>query len=186
MSLGAAAEHSDADNSASAAAVCAMRGSIQAVWTSHAANSIGREPRSLVYALKTKISTPWESAVRLIALFMVLAGVPVTYAQTAAPGAEPIQHEFVIKNFKTESGVVLPEARIVYGTYGKLNAEGDNAILLPSHYMAEMHGYELADRPGQGARSASNCSSSPASCSAMAAHPLPATRRNHFTVRDFR
>lgn len=78
---------------------------------------------------------------RLIALFMVLAGVPVTYAQTAAPGAEPIQHEFVIKNFKTESGVVLPEARIVYGTYGKLNAKGDNAILLPSHYMAEMHGY---------------------------------------------
>src|SRR6202042_2095205 len=28
-----------------------------------------------------------------------------------------------------------------YGTHGKLNAKGDNAILLPSHYMAEMHGY---------------------------------------------
>jgi homoserine O-acetyltransferase len=54
---------------------------------------------------------------------------------------EPVQHEFVIKNFKTESGVVLPEAKIVYGTYGKLNAAGDNAVLLPSHYMAEMHGY---------------------------------------------
>jgi homoserine O-acetyltransferase len=90
---------------------------------------------------KQKNSTPWESAVRLIALFMILAGVQVTYAQSAAPGAEPIQHEFVIKNFKTESGVVLPEAHIVYGTYGKLNAKGDNAILLPSHYMAEMHGY---------------------------------------------
>src|SRR6202044_2948197 len=53
----------------------------------------------------------------------------------------PVQHEFVIKNFKTESGVVLPEAKIVYGTYGKLDAAGDNAVLLPSHYMAEMHGY---------------------------------------------
>jgi homoserine O-acetyltransferase len=54
---------------------------------------------------------------------------------------EPFQHEFVIKNFKTESGMVLPEAKIVYGTYGKLDAAGDNAVLLPSHYMAEMHGY---------------------------------------------
>src|SRR5271168_860299 len=66
-----------------------------------------------------------------------------------APDAEPIQHEFVIKNFKTESGTVLPEARIVYGTYGKLNAKGDNAILLPSHYMAEMHGYGWLIGPGK-------------------------------------
>src|SRR6201996_7179966 len=54
----------------------------------------------------------------------------------------PVRHEFVIKNFKTESGVVLPEARVVYGTYGHLNAARDNAILLPSHYMAKLTGYE--------------------------------------------
>src|ERR1700678_70289 len=54
----------------------------------------------------------------------------------------PVRHEFVIKNFKTESGAVLPEARVVYGTYGTLNAAHDNAILLPSHYMANLHGYE--------------------------------------------
>lgn len=54
----------------------------------------------------------------------------------------PEQHEFALKNFKTESGVVLPEARLVYGTYGKLNPEASNAILLPSHYMANLHGYE--------------------------------------------
>jgi homoserine O-acetyltransferase len=52
------------------------------------------------------------------------------------------QHEFVIKNFRTESGVTLPEARVVYGTYGKLNAAKDNVVLLPSHYMANFHGYE--------------------------------------------
>jgi homoserine O-acetyltransferase/O-succinyltransferase len=52
------------------------------------------------------------------------------------------RHEFVIANFKTESGVTLPQARIVYGTYGKLNAAKDNAVLLPSHYMADFHGYE--------------------------------------------
>jgi homoserine O-acetyltransferase/O-succinyltransferase len=64
-------------------------------------------------------------------------------AQDSAATAkiEPTEHTFVLHNFQTESGVVLPEAKIVYGTYGHLNAAGDNAILLPSHYMAEMHGY---------------------------------------------
>jgi homoserine O-acetyltransferase/O-succinyltransferase len=52
------------------------------------------------------------------------------------------RHEFVIASFKTESGVTLPQARVVYGTYGKLNAAKDNAVLLPSHYMADFHGYE--------------------------------------------
>ena len=51
-------------------------------------------------------------------------------------------HEFVIANFKTESGVTLPQAHIVYGTYGRLNAAKDNVVLLPSHYMADFHGYE--------------------------------------------
>jgi homoserine O-acetyltransferase len=59
-----------------------------------------------------------------------------------AHAADPEQHEFIIRNFKTESGAILPEARIVYGTYGKLNAARDNAILLPSHYMARLNGYE--------------------------------------------
>jgi homoserine O-acetyltransferase len=60
----------------------------------------------------------------------------------AAPQPAGEQHEFVIANFKTESGVVLPQARVVYGTYGHLNAAKDNAVLLPSHYMANFHGYE--------------------------------------------
>ena len=60
----------------------------------------------------------------------------------AAPAPASEQHEFRIANFKTESGVTLPEARIVYGTYGQLNAARDNAVLLPSHYMANYHGYE--------------------------------------------
>src|SRR6202453_2095327 len=70
-------------------------------------------------------------------------------AQEKAQNEEPMQHEFVIRNFKTESGAVLPEARIVYGTYGQLNAAGDNAILLPSHYMADMHGYGWLIGPGK-------------------------------------
>jgi homoserine O-acetyltransferase len=66
-------------------------------------------------------------------------------AQTAQPAQPPHSaehHEFVIDNFRTESGATLPRARIVYGTYGTLNAARDNAVLLPSHYMANHHGYE--------------------------------------------
>jgi homoserine O-acetyltransferase len=65
----------------------------------------------------------------------------VVRAQAKVESKEPVQHEFVLKNFKTESGVVLPQAKIVYGTYGKLDAAADNAVLLPSHYMANMQGY---------------------------------------------
>ena len=71
------------------------------------------------------------------------------FARSQEKAAEPEQHEFTVKNFRTESGVVLPEARIFYGTYGRLNAAGDNAILLPSHYMADMHGYGWLIGPGK-------------------------------------
>src|SRR5580700_5466641 len=66
------------------------------------------------------------------------------FAQTAPTTTleTPERHEFVIHNFHTESGAVLPEAHIVYGTYGHLNAAHDNAMLLPSHYMATLRGYE--------------------------------------------
>ena len=58
------------------------------------------------------------------------------------PAANPERHEFVISNFRAESGVTLPQARIVYGTYGHLSAARDNVVLLPSHYMANFQGYQ--------------------------------------------
>ena len=61
---------------------------------------------------------------------------------------KPERHVFLIRNFHTESGIVLPEARVVYGTYGHMNAAHDNVILLPSHYMADLHGYEWLMGPG--------------------------------------
>ncbi len=57
-------------------------------------------------------------------------------------------HEFVIADFRTEGGVMLPAARVVYGTYGHLNTARDNVVLLPSHYMANHHGYEWLIGPG--------------------------------------
>ena len=72
-------------------------------------------------------------------LLLVVALCRVLPAQNSPAGE---RHEFVISNFQTESGATLPSARVVYGTYGRLNAARSNAVLLPSHYMANFHGYE--------------------------------------------
>ena len=72
-------------------------------------------------------------------LILLIFAARVMLAQ--APAA-PERREFVIANFKNESGVTLPKATVVYGTYGTLNADKSNAVLLPSHYMANLRGYE--------------------------------------------
>ena len=73
----------------------------------------------------------------------------VSAAQNPARVDHADHHEFVIEQFRTESGVTLPRARVSYGTYGHLNAARDNAVLLPSHYMATHHGYEWLIGPGK-------------------------------------
>jgi homoserine O-acetyltransferase len=73
-----------------------------------------------------------------LAIFLVSLLVPAIGAQPA-PSLE--RHDFVIRDFRTEGGAVLPEARVVYATLGTLSAARDNAILLPSHYMANINGY---------------------------------------------
>jgi homoserine O-acetyltransferase len=75
-------------------------------------------------------------SVALLLTLLPIAGTPQQSPHTAE------HHTFVIRNFRTESGVTLPEARIEYATYGRLNGARDNAVLLPSHYMANHHGYD--------------------------------------------
>ncbi len=77
---------------------------------------------------------------RLFALAALVSGAAST-VPSAQPRVTLERHEFLIRDFRTESGVVLPEARVVYTTLGTLNANGDNAVLLPSHYMATFSGY---------------------------------------------
>lgn len=72
-------------------------------------------------------------------LLLLLLLPPALWGQSIAP---PVRLTFVIDNFRTESGTVLPKAQIVYGVYGRPNAARDNVILLPSHYMATYRGYE--------------------------------------------
>src|SRR5947209_17504068 len=77
-----------------------------------------------------------------LVLVLLLSLQALVAQQPAENQIKGEQHEFIIANFKTESGTTLPQARIVYGTYGHLNAARDNVVLLPSHYMATFHGYE--------------------------------------------
>jgi homoserine O-acetyltransferase len=72
---------------------------------------------------------------------LLLTLLPTAATPQQSPHAAE-HHTFVIRNFRTESGVTLPEARIEYATYGRLNDARDNAVLLPSHYMANHHGYD--------------------------------------------
>ena len=88
------------------------------------------------------------------ALFAALVGLnSVGLRAQDVPAAKrsdrATHHVFVIDKFRTEGGAILPQARVVYGTYGHLNAARDNAILLPSHYMADHHGYEWLIGPGK-------------------------------------
>jgi homoserine O-acetyltransferase len=77
---------------------------------------------------------------RILLLLAVLAHGLVTGLVAQTPAAAE-RHEFAIAEFHTEGGATLPKAVIVYGTYGKLNADRSNAVLLPSHYMANRNGY---------------------------------------------
>src|SRR5437588_6043763 len=85
------------------------------------------------YALRC----PVTASMRMKLLLPLLLLTRILCSQPASE-----QHEFIIPNLTTESGTVLPHAVVVYGTYGHLNAARDNVVLLPSHYMANLHGYE--------------------------------------------
>src|SRR5450432_1299675 len=81
--------------------------------------------------------------------FSCLFVVSLALSAQTPPGPASEQHEFRLRNFKTESGVTLPEALLVYGTYGHPNAAKDNAVLLPSPYRDNYHGYESIIGPGR-------------------------------------
>jgi len=87
-------------------------------------------------------------SVKVVFSFVALCALGAT-AATGQRVDRAEHHQFTIVNFRTESGVTLPEAVVVYGTYGHLNAAHDNVVLLPSHYMANHHGYEWLIGPGR-------------------------------------
>jgi len=77
----------------------------------------------------------------------------------AQPPASASRRFFALGDFQLENGIVLPNTRIACATFGALNRERSNAILLPSWYGSDYHGYDFLIRsPMRGTR----VSSSPA------------------------
>src|SRR5271166_1769111 len=46
---------------------------------------------------------------------------------------------FVIPNFRLQNGAVMPQAKIVYETYGRLAADGRNVALITHGYTSSHH-----------------------------------------------
>ena len=76
----------------------------------------------------------------LLSLATLAAADTIGGAQTPA---DPHRRFHIIENFRLESGVVLPRAVIAYATFGTLNAARDNAVLIPSWYGSDHHGYDF-------------------------------------------
>lgn len=55
---------------------------------------------------------------------------------------------FLIKDFKLQCGVTLPEVTLVYQTYGMLNANRSNVVLYPTSYGAQHTDVDWLVRPG--------------------------------------
>jgi homoserine O-acetyltransferase/O-succinyltransferase len=56
-------------------------------------------------------------------------------------------NQFIIKDFSLQCGTVLPEATLVYKTYGELNSDRSNVILYPTSYGAQHGDIEWLIRP---------------------------------------
>lgn len=78
-----------------------------------------------------------------------LIGLLLLLGNPSSVGANGDHQEFPLGDVLLESGATLPNATVVYVTYGALNASRSNAILLPSWYGADHHGYDSLIGPGK-------------------------------------
>jgi|SRR5947208_12190278 len=95
----------------------------------------------------TTAPAPDRRTPTLLAALLAALIAPATGQQARA--SDPATHgTFTLPQLTFESGVTVPEVKVAYGTYGHLDGARDNAILLPSHYMADHHGYDWLIGPG--------------------------------------
>ena len=82
----------------------------------------------------------------------IIVGVLLAAGSFCAPLAaqqadHPEHHFFELGAFRPELGETLPGARVLYVTHGRLNADRSNAILIPSWYGGNHHGYDFLIGP---------------------------------------
>jgi len=74
---------------------------------------------------------------------VALAGAPAPKPEGVAEGPHPEHQTFNLGEFQLESGVVVKDFQLSFVTYGTLNAKKSNAVLLPSFYANNHHGYDF-------------------------------------------
>lgn len=79
--------------------------------------------------------------------FQLIIASLIFAAQPAFAGGE--HKVFELGSFQFESGTVLPDTKLSYVTHGALNADKSNAVLLPSAYGGDHHGYDYLIGPGK-------------------------------------
>jgi homoserine O-acetyltransferase len=67
----------------------------------------------------------------------------------AQQSAHPPHSYFELGDLDLELGETLPDARVLFVTHGRLNPERSNAILIPSWYGGDHHGYDHLIGPGR-------------------------------------
>lgn len=92
---------------------------------------------------------PVDTGRRRVMAAALAAGAAAALPAGAAVLADGARRPFTIDRFRLESGAVLPRATVMFATWGRLNAAADNAVLLPSHYMADATGYDWLIGPGK-------------------------------------
>lgn len=81
-------------------------------------------------------------------LAMVWMSLLLLTGSAAVRADDEVQHHELGAHV-LESGTTLPGARLAYVTHGTLNADRSNAILLPSFYAGDHHGYDFLIGPGK-------------------------------------
>jgi homoserine acetyltransferase len=73
---------------------------------------------------------------------------PITPA--AAQSSTPIDYQvFQLGSVKLQSGIVFPDAKIAYKTYGVLAPDKANVIICPKLLQRHPQGHGMANRAGQ-------------------------------------
>ena len=79
--------------------------------------------------------------IKLISRVSVLACLAMIGAHPVMAGGD--HRIFELGDFVLESGETLPDAKVSYVTHGTLRGNGENAILVPSAYLGDHHGFDF-------------------------------------------
>ena len=90
------------------------------------------------------------AAYRTLLMTLLTLAVPIALLWNGTQAHAGGEHRILnLGNVALEGGITLPNAKISYVTHGTLNADKSNAILVPSFYAGDHHGYDFLIGPGK-------------------------------------